>query len=299
VRITLIHNPKAGKQGAGEAAKLRKFLRAAGHDVRYRSSKEHGWKRALKKSADLIVIAGGDGTVGRVARRMVGRAVPLALLPTGTANNIARTLGLVERPFEELVRSWEHARRVKLDLGCAKGPWGEHYFLEGVGAGLFANLLADPRSDKLKDRAAAVESGLQRLREAAARCEPVEVCAALDGKDVSGRYLLFEAVNLRYVGPNLHLVAEAEPGDGRFDLVLVTEQERERLLRYLERWQENRERLAVLPTLRGRRLDIEWTGFALHIDDKLRPKPKIKPKKMAGIVQARIGEAALEFLVPA
>jgi len=299
VRITLIHNPSAGRHNGAEVARLCGLLTEHGHKVRYRSAKDGDWKRALKKPAELVVVAGGDGTVARVTRRMVGRGVPLTVLPTGTANNIARTLGLVERPFEELMRGWEQARRVKLDLGRAAGPWGEGYFIEGLGAGLFANLLADPGSEKLKDRAAAVESGLRRLREEAARCEPVQVCAALDGKDVSGRYLLFEAVNLRYVGPNLHLVAEAEPGDGRFDLVLVTEEERERLLRYLERWQENRERLALLPTLRGRRLDIEWTGFALHIDDKLRPKAKIKPKTMAGLVQARIGEAAVEFLLPA
>jgi diacylglycerol kinase (ATP) len=124
------------------------------------------------------------------------------------------------------------------------------------------------------------------------------VSAALDGRDISGRYLLLEALNVRYVGPNLHLAPDSQPGDGQFDVVLVTEAERDRLLHYLEHWQDNRERLAVLPTLRGRRLQIEWTGYALHIDDKLRPKLKIKPKKMAGLVEARIEDQAVEFLVP-
>jgi len=97
VRITLIHNPGAGRQGATDAKKLRHFLVHHGHDVRYRSVKEKGWKKALKKKADLVVVAAGDGTVAKVARRMVGRGVPLSVLPSGTANNIARTLGLVER----------------------------------------------------------------------------------------------------------------------------------------------------------------------------------------------------------
>ena len=300
MRITLIHNPRAGRQHRGEAGALVRLLEDAGHRVRYQSAREKGLRRVLKKPADLVLVAGGDGTVGKVARRLVAleRNIPVALLPAGTANNIARTLGSMERPFEDIVRALDGARRVKLDVGRAKGPWGERSFLEGVGAGLFANLLADPVSHKLKDRAAAVESGLRRLQQAAARAEPVEVFAALDGKDVSGRYLLFEAVNLRYVGPNLHLVPDAEPGDGHFDVVLAMEEERERLLHYLEHWQDNRERLALLPTLRGRRLQIEWTGFALHIDDQLQPKAKIKPKKMAGIVEARIDDAAVEFLVP-
>ena len=223
MRITLIHNPTAGRQSAGEAARLCGLLAERGHKVRYRSAKDSHWKRALKKPADLVVVAGGDGTVARITRRMVGRGVPLTVLPTGTANNIARTLGLVERPFEELVRSWENPRRVRLDVGVAAGPWGERYFVEGVGAGLFAMLLAQPESEKMKGRAAAVESGLRRLRDQAARCEPVEVAAALDGKDVSGRYVLIEAVNLRYVGPNLHLAPDSEPGDGQFDGVMVSE----------------------------------------------------------------------------
>jgi diacylglycerol kinase family enzyme len=301
VCVTLVHNPQAGHQHRGEADELVELLQQAGHRVRYQSAKEKGLKRVLEKRADLVVVAGGDGTVGKVVRRLaeLEREVPLALLPAGTANNIARTLGLVERPFEELIGAWAQARRVKLDIGSAAGPWGERYFIESVGAGIFARLLADPASEKLKDRAAAVESGLRRLQQEAARLEPVEVFAALDGRDISGRYVLFEAVNLRYVGPNLHLVGDADPGDGHFDVVLVGEDERERLLRYLDHWQDNRERLALLPTLRGRRLEIEWTGFALHIDDKLQPKTKIKPKKMAGMVEARIGHAAVELLVPA
>lgn len=299
MRVTLIHNPGAGRQGVGQAAKLRRFLADHGYDVRYRSAKEKGWKAALKKEADLVIICGGDGTVARVIRRIVGRGVPVALLPSGTANNIARGLGLVERPFEELLRDLNNARRVKLDVGTVAGPWGERYFVEGVGAGLFADLLGNPASEGLKGRKAPVVTGLRRLREVATRCEPREIAATLDGRDISGRYLMIEALNLPYVGPNLHLAEDSQPGDGELDVVLVSEAERERLVHYLENWQDNRERLAVLPTRRGRVLKIEWTGFPLHIDDKLRPKAHVKPRKMAGIVEARLEGDAVEFLVPA
>jgi diacylglycerol kinase family enzyme len=299
VRITLIHNPGAGKTGVKEAKKLRKLLERHGHDVRYRSTKEEGWKRALKKRADLIVVAGGDGTVGKVARRIVGRGVPLGILPSGTANNIARTLELIERPFEELVLGWEKPRSVKLDVGIASGPWGERYFIEGVGAGLFAATLAKPPRKNIKKSANPVAGGLERLKRAAKDAEPLELHAKLDGADISGRYLLIEAVNLRYVGPNLHLAHDSKAGDGMFDVVLVTEAERERLRYYLDHWQDNRERIAVLPTKRGRCLEIEWTGFPLHIDDKLKPKPDMKPKEMAGLFEARLEGEEVEFLVPA
>jgi diacylglycerol kinase family enzyme len=300
VRITLIHNPGAGRQGRNGASKLEKLLRDAGHKVRYQSSKEDGWGDALKSPADLIVVAGGDGTVARVTKRMVGRGIPVALLPSGTANNIARTLGLLERPFEELMRGWENARRVKLDVGTAEGPWGERRFVEGVGVGLFASLLTRPKKIGKRGRRTGdiVEGALRRLKDAAARCEPVELVAALDGKDISGRYLLLEALNLRYVGPNLFLAPDSQPGDGQFDVVLVTEAERARLVEYLEKWQDNRERLAVLPSRRGKRLQIEWTGFELHIDDKLRPKNSADPEEVAGLVEARMDGAAVEFLAP-
>jgi len=296
VRITLIHNPGSGN--ASDADNLVKFLRELGHEVRYYSSKEDGWKGALKKRADLVVVAGGDGTVGKVARRMVGRGVPIGILPSGTANNIARTLGLLDRPFEEIVRGWERPRRIKLDVGIAAGPWGERYFIEGVGAGLFAGVLANPNG-KLKKSKNPVAGALRRLKKEAESCVPAELNAMLDGEDISGRYLMLEALNLPYVGPNLHLAHDSQPGDGQLDVVLVTEAERARLVYYLEHWQDNRERLAMLPTRRGRHLEIEWAGFALHIDDKLQPKANAKPKEIAGLVKARLDGDSVEFLLPA
>jgi len=47
---------------------------------------------------------------------------------------------------------------------------------------------------------------------------------------------------------------------------------------------------------RGKHLQIEWTGFALHIDDKLRPKRKPEPEDVAGLVDVRVDGAAVEFL---
>jgi diacylglycerol kinase family enzyme len=297
VRVTLIHNPGAGN-GASTGRELVKMLEGAGHEVRYQSAKEEGWKKALKKPADLLVVAGGDGTVGRVTRRMAGRGVPIALLPAGTANNIARTLGQVERPFEELVRGWESARRLKLDVALATAPWGERYFVEGLGVGLFAGLLGRSELRAPKKARKPVEDALRRLRRLAESCDAIEVAAKLDGADISGRYVLLEALNVRYVGPNLHLAPDRQPGDGLFEVVLVTEAERPRLLQYLDQWQDNRERLAVLPSRRGKRLHLEWTGFELHIDDKLYPKADAEPKEMAGPVEACIDGTTVEFLVP-
>ena len=303
MRVTLIHNPGAGKQEY-DAKALRKLLRRAGHKPRYQSSKEKGWDRVLDKRADLVAVAGGDGTVASVARRMVGRGIPVAVLPMGTANNIARSLGLLKKSFEELVKGWRDARRVPLDVGIVCGPWGERYFIEGVGAGLFAGLLVrseqnkgrKEKENKTKGPARVVDGALRRLKEAAETAEPVEIGARLDGVDISGSYLLFEAVNLPYIGPNLYIAPDNRAGDGQLEVVLVPEAQRARLVKYLEHWHENRERLSLLPSRRGKHLQIEWTGFALHIDDKLRPKRKPEPEDVAGLVDVRVDGAAVEFL---
>ncbi|HKX37144.1 MAG TPA: diacylglycerol kinase family protein [Burkholderiales bacterium] len=304
MRVTLIHNPGAGKQDQSSAKALVKLLRRAGHKPRYQSVKEKGWTRVLDKKAGVVVVAGGDGTVASVARHMVGRDVPVAILPSGTANNIARSLGLLKKPFEELARGWRGARRVSLDVGIASGPWGERYFIEGLGAGLFAELLvrSEQNATKKKEQkkgerpARVVDGALRRLKEAAETAEPVEIAAQLDGADISGSYLLFEAVNLPYIGPNLFIAPDTKAGDGQLEVVLVPEAHRARLVRYLDHWQENRERLSLLPSRRGRHLQIEWTGFALHIDDKLRPRRKADADEVAGLVDVRVNGAAVEFL---
>ena len=307
MRVTLIYNPGAGRHGERDHEALLKLLRRAGHKPRVQSVKEKGWDRVLDKRAGLVVVAGGDGTVAGVTRRMVGRDVPVAILPSGTANNIARTLGLLKRPFEELVDGWRDASRVRLDVGIASGPWGQRYFVEGLGAGLFAELLVRSeeqqaqreKEKKSKRPAKVVDGALRRLKEAAETAEPVEIAAQLDGVDISGRYLLFEAVNLPFIGPNLYIAPDTKAGDGQLEVVLVPESQRGKLVRYLDHWHENRERPSLLPSRRGKHLQIEWTGFALHIDDKLRPRKKAHPDEVAGLVDVRVDGGAVEFLTPA
>lgn len=299
MRITLIHNPGAGAQGKEDAALLQRLFREHGHELRYQSSKDDDWKAALKKPADVIAIAGGDGTVGKIARKMAGKGIPLLALPCGTANNLSRTLGVHDRPFELIVDGLKGARTVKLDVGTVSAPWGERTFIEGVGVGLFASLLARPKKrgkGKAKTEAR-VASGLQRLRKLAQNAEPIELGAKLDGKDISGRYLLVEAMSILHVGPSLYLAPESTPGDGNLDVVLVGEDERDRLVKYLDSWQENRERIAVLPSHRGQHLRLDWDGFAIHVDDKLRPKPG-KEVLPPGRIDVRLDGLSVEFLCP-
>src|SRR5947209_3037973 len=109
MRITLIHNPSAGR-GKHRKKRLMAALAEAGHDATYQSIKKRRYKSALKRPADLILVAGGDGTVTKIARRLVDTSVPLAVLPLGTANNLARTLGFIASP-EKLIARLETGKR--------------------------------------------------------------------------------------------------------------------------------------------------------------------------------------------
>lgn len=273
MRVTLIHNPGAGDTDQPGAKALRKLIEAAGHELTYQSAAREGWTDALDIEADLVAVAGGDGTVGRVARRMAGRGVPLAVLPMGTANNIARSLRLLGTPLEELIAGWADAARLRVDAALAQGPWGERRFIEGLGMGLFAWTMPHAQDSKALDQVQHAEDAvahvLRMLRERLDNYRARPMAVTLDGQALSGEYVLLEVMNLSYIGPNLHLAPDAEPDDGQLHVVMVTEDERDRLHRYLEKWEDGRSPRIDLPTLEARHITIAEGDYQVHIDDVL------------------------------
>jgi diacylglycerol kinase family enzyme len=61
-RVTFIHNPVAGNERQPHVGHLLALFKRAGYRIRYYSSKETGWTKDLKRSADIVAVAGGDGT---------------------------------------------------------------------------------------------------------------------------------------------------------------------------------------------------------------------------------------------
>src|ERR687892_516451 len=110
MKVTLIHNPDAGDDAQPSAAQILRLIHGAGHAADYQSSKEEGWDSALKEPGDLVAVAGGNGVVGKVAKRLIGGGPPIVFLPIGTANNVAKTLGLTDRTLKDLIRGWETGR---------------------------------------------------------------------------------------------------------------------------------------------------------------------------------------------
>lgn len=271
--VTLLHNPEAGEEDH-RRDDLVSLLAAEGHDVRYQSTKESSWHDVLEEPADLVVAAGGDGTVVKVFRRLAGSDTPVSILPAGSANNVARSLGFADVDAAALVRAWPRARTRRFDIGVATAGGERRLFVECMGAGLFGALLA--RAEELggepqgEDKVALSLRLLAQLVEEAA---PLPFSVTLDGLDLSGDYLAVEAMNAQEAGPNVPLAPNADPSNGHFDVVLIGPGERAMLAGYVAaRLDDGEPDAPALTVRRGHRLRLEAAGESnLHVDDDLWP----------------------------
>ncbi len=297
MRIVLIHNPKAGA-GRHSKKELIAALANLGHRVLYRSTKKRGWKKALKKSSDLVIAAGGDGTVAKVAWRIMDTGVPLSILPLGTANNLARSLGFTARP-EEILTCLRSGKSRACDVGMARGPYGKRYFVEAAGGGLLADFV---RVGKRKDKKETTnDQKITRevflLRKISAGYPARQWSVSIDGEDISDRYLLWEAMNIRTAGPALDLAPQAASDDGRLDFVGVREQERQLFLEHLNARVAGKKNRFRLPVRKFRKLEITSRAATLHVDGKPWPKKK-QDLKRSTMIEITVRPAALMIWEP-
>lgn len=291
MKIALLYNEDAGY--SVKVDDIRTAIERRNHEIVYAIDKDDDGRGLLDAGADLIVVAGGDGTVAGAVRLMAGHPMPLAILPVGTANNIATSLGVGGGSLTELVGRWDAARRVKFDLGVVTGAWGRRYFVEALGSGLIATgieTVERRREGKGDDPPDKVARAQDTFREVLATLEPQPLTVTFDGTTLSGDLLLVEVLNIRSVGPNLVLCPDASPSDGFFSVVIAAETDREALADYLQRVSETGEATLRLPVHRARQVDIQGAQN-LHLDDRVTTADDIGP------VSAQVAPSALEVLV--
>ena len=268
----LIHNPTAGA-GDVSAERTLDWLRAAGYNPLYQSTKEPEFPSALKRSAKLIVAAGGDGTITKVAMHCSEIDAPIAILPLGTANNIATALGISGTP-EEIIATWANATQKNFSLWKAIGPWGEKIFLEGCGVGLLAKVAADMShshdTDKYRPRQklAAVRSV---LRKTALTSQPVKLRAKLDEGNLEGEFLFLEILNIGRAGPRLALAPKIDPTDGYLDVAYIEAENRQVFIDWLDAGNNT-----ITPTpatvRRCQTVHLTWQDAEIRVGDELWPQ---------------------------
>lgn len=303
IKVTLIHNPKAGDRSRLSDDDIVRLIRKAGHKVKYQSCKEKKWKKVLKKPCDIVAVAGGDGTVGKVARELIESRIPIAVLPLGTANNVATSLGIASIPLNDLIASWNTARSINFDTGVAKGPWGTENFIEGFGVGLFAETMLELDESEGRELASerperVIPAVMKILNDQVDHFPAKNMVVQLDGKDVSGDYVMLEALNTRYIGPNLDLVSAAQTNDGFLDVVFVTKRDRSKLRKHISDRLGGKKTRGRLTVRRGQHLQIEWENSPIHIDDMTWPTEKDRTPLKSSAIDIRIDPAALVFLAP-
>jgi diacylglycerol kinase family enzyme len=303
MRVTLIHNPQAGDGERHSVDDFLAWIAAAGHAVTCHSAKGDQWHEVLDDPGDLVAVAGGDGTIGAVAGRLLGRRVPIAVLPLGTANNISKLFGPADEPHERLIARWARARRIGFDVGVVRAPWGETRFIEGLGVGLFATAISrlDAREDvtfgQQETREESIQSALKWLNAQLSTCPATEMNITLDGKDLSGEYILMEVMNIQHIGPSLHFAPDAHPGDGMLDLFLVKSAERDKLGEYLVDRLDGHSYPLRWNVPRGRHLELSWQNAEMHVDDKIWPGPGSTLTQSSIALDVNVDSHALKFLV--
>lgn len=269
MQATLIHNAGAG-DGNLSRDELVALLDAAGLAATCVDSKAPDLAAALNRPVDLVVVAGGDGTVLRTVAQLAHPEVPLLILPLGTANNIASTFKVGGDP-RDLILGWRTAKRVKLAVGTAVGPWGRRAFVEGLGVGAFAAAMRSVREQDAPSQERARQA-LKRAREALAAARPERVSLEVDDQSIAESALQLQVLNIRTFGPSLWLAPQAQPGDDVLDVVVVEEWQREAMLRWLD--DPKRSGGPPATTCRGRQVRFLWHGAPLHLDDQFPDPPK-------------------------
>lgn len=290
----LIHNEGAG-DGKIDAEALMKVLDTAGVPTRHCSPKDPQLADRLAGPEDLVILAGGDGTVARILSQLPDRADRrIAIVPLGTANNIAQSLGILSSiepgAGEEILSGWEQAETRFIDIGLAKGPWGEQRFVEGVGIGPLARTIIQFKSEGVS----AVDSmrlGREALSRNVAHASSLASRLRIDGAWIAEDLLMVEIMNIQHAGSRVRLAPDADSGDGLFDVVTLATEARDDFRAWLAKGSDKDPPPVTIR--RARAVDIDWQGELLRIDD-------YSPKTMDRSGRVSIGFATqrLAVLVP-
>ncbi|WP_349426837.1 diacylglycerol kinase [Microbacterium sp. LWS13-1.2] len=244
MKVALLVNP-AARAGAhtGAATQAAERLRTHGVQTSILSGGSAAESSALLRAAiqvgvDAVAVAGGDGTVNLAIQEVAGTGIPLGIVPSGSGNDVAATLGLRELDVAAAADAIAGGRTRRIDLARVTRDDGSTRY--------FGSVLASGFDSKVNDRANAMRwpRGGSRYNIAilveflTLAGIPYEVELELaDGTRVQQRGDLVMATvgNGRTYGGGIPICPDADPADGLLDLVLVRPAGRLRLLRLLPR----------------------------------------------------------------
>ncbi|WP_158866451.1 diacylglycerol/lipid kinase family protein [Leifsonia sp. AG29] len=182
-------------------------------------------REALEQGVDMVIAAGGDGTVRTVAEELRGTGTPIALLPSGTGNLLARNLSLTLDDVGHALETAFTGDERPIDVGVAELREGDdatrrHAFLVMAGIGMDARMIAET-DDDLKAKAGwlayvkAIGTVLRDKNELRIRYQ------LDDGRVHSLRAHTVLIGNCGSLPANILLLPDAVVDDGEFDIVVL------------------------------------------------------------------------------
>ena len=218
----LIFNPSSGRDAEDNAARLAKLvnnLRAHGIEAKV-GLKTSGAaardlaRKAIKSGDPLVIVAGGDGTIGDVAAELIGKDIVLGIVPTGTMNNVARSLG-VPLDIEGACALIGMGTTRHIDMGRITTSAGTdaEYFLECAGVGLSAIVAAGGQAF-VKRRWNLVPRALRKFFEA----KPGKIIVELDDTVVEATTRIITVSNAPLMGNKMLAVPGGKMDDGLLDV---------------------------------------------------------------------------------
>lgn len=238
-------------------------------------------REAIGSGIDVVVAAGGDGTVGTVANELIGSSACLGILPMGTVMNVARSLG-IPRDLDEAVAALARSRAVEIDVGEVAG----RPFYENASVGLNAAMFRE--ADHF-GRPGWVS--VLRTIWVAIRYRPARITVHLDDEVVRTRALMVAVANGPYTGVGMTVAPDARLDDGRFDVRVFRGFSKWQLLRHLGAIAFGRHRYAPsVSTYRSARVRVT----------SARPLPARADRRDLGTtpVEFVVRPRALRVLVP-
>ena len=270
--VRLIHNPTAGDEEHSKK-QLVKLIESKGYLCNYSSSKSKVLDQ-IQTEEEIIAVAGGDGTIRKTILYLLNKKLkfkrPVAILPFGTANNIAGSFGIGAN-YASYISGWKKAPKRTLDVGCAQMNEKEHYFIESFGLGLFPKLMKEmdrienPQEDPEKE----MEFALAKLIELVSTMKAFACKADLGEKKIEGDFIMVEAMNIPRLGPQLAFAPHIDPSDGYLDLVMIADNQREDLIKYLKKIGLGKKAKFPFKSVQIKKASIKWQTPDVRLDDEL------------------------------
>ncbi|RJK93171.1 diacylglycerol/lipid kinase family protein [Vallicoccus soli] len=215
-----------GAAGSGRAARLLTpvlaRLRAAGVAVVPVGgpgplSAERQLREALRHGVDAVVALGGDGTVHLALQQVAATPVRLGVVPAGSGDDVARSLGL-PRDADAALDAVLAGHWSPVDAGLLDAPGGERWFLSVLCAGYDA-VVAERARALRRPRGPARYPAAAVAALPALRARPYRL--VLDGREVQEEAVLLAVGSGSTYGGGLRICPGADPHDGLLDVVLV------------------------------------------------------------------------------